>query len=202
MIEIIPNWHPFFVHFTVALLSLAVVFYPLARVLPGGRLRDQWGVVARWNLWLGSGFAVVSAIAGWLAYNSVMHDDLSHAAMVTHRNWALTTLALFVMLSAWSVWRYRTGKEPGRLFLVLLVAGGALLLSTAWHGSELVYRHGLGVLSLPQPEQHGENHNHIQEGHAHGAGQDKPDEPEASQIKKPAAGPATDHHHDHSNHTH
>ena len=30
MIEIIPNWHPLFVHFTVALFSTSVGFYTLA----------------------------------------------------------------------------------------------------------------------------------------------------------------------------
>jgi len=34
MIEIIPNWHPVFVHFTVALLSLAVGFHVICPLLP------------------------------------------------------------------------------------------------------------------------------------------------------------------------
>ena len=51
MIEIIPNWHPIFVHFTVALLTMSVFFYGLSFVAPGNRFYEQWVSVARWNLW-------------------------------------------------------------------------------------------------------------------------------------------------------
>ena len=90
MIEIIPNWHPLLVHFTVALLSLAVLVH-LAVLLPlPAGVRAEGKVVARWLLWLGALFAIATAATGWLAYNSVEHDDISHAAMTVHRNWALT----------------------------------------------------------------------------------------------------------------
>lgn len=46
------------------------------------------------------------------------------------------------------------------MFIGLLLAAGVLLASTAWHGGELVYRHGLGVMSLPQPEGEGHDHEH------------------------------------------
>lgn len=155
MIEIIPNWHPLFVHFTVALLSLSVVLSLLARLpLPAG-LRAEWRVVARWTLWLGALFAIATAITGWLAYNSVDHDDVSHAVMTTHRNWALVTATFFVLLALWSLWDRRwAGREPsegaaGAVFLAALAAGGVLLATTAWYGAELVFRHGLGVMSMP-----------------------------------------------------
>ncbi len=40
---------------------------------------------------------------------------------------------------------------------MLIVQG--LLLFTAWLGAELVYRYGLGVMSLPQSEN--EDHSHL-----------------------------------------
>ena len=154
MIEIIPNWHPVFVHFTVALLSLSVVLHLAARLpLPAG-LRAEWRVVAPWMLWLGAMFAIATAVTGWLSYNSVDHDDISHAAMTEHRNWALITLAIFVALALWSWWRRLANRESskgaaGAIFLTVLAVGGFLLASTAWRGAELVFRHGLGVMSLP-----------------------------------------------------
>ena len=164
MIQIIPNWHPVFVHFTVALLSLAVIFPLVDKVLNNARLKEQLQIMARWNLWLGTGFGIVTALAGWDAYNTVEHDAASHAAMTLHLYWALATLAVFVMLSSWSIWRTYTNRKNGALFTVLLLAGGALLLSTAWHGGELVYRYGLGVMSLPQsaPAGDGHDHEHVQ----------------------------------------
>lgn len=156
MIEIIPNWHPVFVHFTVALLSVAVVLHllALARWPLAPLLRMEAQVVARWSLWLGAGLSLVTALTGWLAYNSVEHDDLSHIAMTDHRNWALVTLALFVVLAVWSLWHWLTRRAPNRglsavTFATLLAVGGVLLASTAWRGGELVYRYGLGVMSLP-----------------------------------------------------
>lgn len=153
MIELIPNWHPILVHFTVALLSLAVVLHLLTLLPLPAALRTDWKVVARWLLWLGALFAMATALTGWWAYNSVEHDDVSHAAMTEHRNWALLTLGLFVFVALWSIWSYLKGLGSSGmvsvLFSLALVAGAILLSSTAWHGAELVYRYGLGVMSLP-----------------------------------------------------
>ena len=160
MIKIIPNWHPVFVHFTVALWSLAIVFNIVTPLLPDGNIRQQWLYLSRWNLWLGTGFGIITAIAGWLAYNSVLHDAPSHAAMTDHRNWALVTLGLFVLLAGWSLWCARKDRLPGKLFLAGLLLGGVLLTGTAWRGAEGVYRYGLGVMSLPKAESDGHPHHH------------------------------------------
>ncbi len=164
MIEIIPNWHPIFVHYTVALLSLTVGFHIMCHFLTEGNLKQQLTILARWNLWIGTGFGIITAIAGWLAYNSVAHDAPSHAAMTEHRNWAFVTLGLFILLTGWSLWSERQGRLPGKLFLTGLLVAGVLLTSTAWHGAENVYRYGLGVMSLPQAEGEGHAHQHDESG--------------------------------------
>ena len=169
MIEIIPNWHPIFVHFTVALLSSAVAFFILGTVLPNHKWREQWLTVARWNLWIGATISLFTAIAGWFAFNSVNHDTPSHEAMIEHRNLALITLAVFLPIALWSLARYRAGKPVQVVFLAALLVAQGLLLSTAWHGAELVYRHGLGVMSLPKKEEGGDGHAHQHDGDsAHG----------------------------------
>ena len=53
MFEIIPNWHPLLVHFTVALLSVAVVLHLLVLLALPQRLQGEWRIVARWSLWIG-----------------------------------------------------------------------------------------------------------------------------------------------------
>ncbi len=50
MVETIPNWHPVFVHFTVALLIIAATIHLPPLFLFGDVAH---GDVARWNLWLG-----------------------------------------------------------------------------------------------------------------------------------------------------
>ena len=163
MVQIIPNWHPIFVHFTVALWTITVVMHLIVAVYREGNIKQQMAIVARWNLWLGTGFGIVTALAGWQAFNSIAHDDISHEAMIEHRELALITLAIFALLTGWSIWKQRLKQTPGKLFLLPLVIGAGLLMSTAWHGGELVYRYGLGVMSLPQSG----NKNHDHDSHAH-----------------------------------
>ncbi len=167
MPEIIPNLHPVFVHFTVALISVSAgLFVALAlfgRALPEG-LRLQLGIVARWNLWIGAVITLVTVAAGFYAYNTVAHDGPSHVAMTEHRNWALAAAILIAVAAAWSVAGDRAAAGPGRMFVVLLLVTQGVLLSAAWHGGELVYRYGLGVMSLPQSG--GEGHHHSHDGNA------------------------------------
>ncbi|HHS83821.1 MAG TPA: DUF2231 domain-containing protein [Gammaproteobacteria bacterium] len=166
MPEIIPNLHPVFVHFTVALVSVSIgLFVALllfGPVLPES-LRRQLGVVARWNLWFGAAITLVTVAAGFYAYNTVAHDGPSHAAMTEHRNWALAAATLIIGAAIWSIVRTRAGKSAGGWFIALLLITQLLLSTAAWHGGEIVYRYGLGVMSLPQSG--GEGHDH-----SHGAG--------------------------------
>lgn len=75
-------------------------------------------------------------------------------AMTIHRNWALAALGALVLLAALQVWSWRSVEPPSCGFLILLVAAWLLVVSAAWHGGEVVYRHGLGVMALP--DVHGE----------------------------------------------
>jgi uncharacterized membrane protein len=171
MPEIIPNLHPVFVHFTVALLSISVGLFLVLALLQGRlpeSLHTQWHTVARWNLWLGAAITLITGIAGLYAYNTVAHDTPSHAAMTDHRNWAVATIILFTGLAAWSIARTRATKPHGRLFVVVLVIAGVVLLSTAWRGGEVVYRYGVGVMSLPKAEGEGHDHSHG-DGNDHGS---------------------------------
>lgn len=162
MLEIVPNWHPIFVHFTVALLTLAVI---LSTVTPFIRtaLKEQWHTVALWALWFGVGFTILTGLTGLYAYNTVAHDTPSHAAMTDHRNWAIATITLFLILAMWSVLRVRRKKVLGPVFVIGMVFAGGILASTAWRGGEIVYRYGLGVMSLPHA---GDAHEHA-EGEVH-----------------------------------
>lgn len=159
MIEIIPNWHPIFVHFTVALLSISVLLFVLTRFV-SGPLKEQWTLVASWCLWFGVGFTVFTGASGIYAYNTVDHDTASHLAMTEHRNWALITIVAFFLLAGWSAIIVKHRKSFGAAFTALSVVAGLLLSSTAWHGGEVVYRYGLGVMSLPKVSGDGHAHDH------------------------------------------
>ena len=160
MINILPNWHPIFVHFTVALLIIAAAMHVLSHFVSDSDLKNQLTITARWNLWIGMGVTLLTVAAGWYAFNTVKHDEPSHLAMIEHRNWAMTTFVVLLGIAAWEYFLSRHGKSKGWLFTSLLVIAASLLLSTAWHGGELVYRYGLGVMSMPKAEGTGHAHDH------------------------------------------
>jgi len=146
---IIPNLHPAIVHFPIALAVAAMGFSALAKALPNNRLAEQWSIVGHWTLWLAALSAVVAVAFGWQAYNTVNHDDAGHLAMTIHRNWAIPTATALVLLAVWDGWRHRSAGKMSWVTLFMLLAVCMGLGQTAWLGAETVYRHGLGVLSLP-----------------------------------------------------
>jgi uncharacterized membrane protein len=175
MIEIIPNWHPLFVHFPIAFATAAVFFMALGKLFKIKPWATQCRIFGRWMLWAAAIFACIAALFGWFAYNSVDHDDAGHLAMTLHRNWALGTLGALLLLVVIDVWPKRSTAQPSYGFLLLMFTVWLLVISTAWHGGELVYRHGLGVLALPEvdedqastPHADGEHEQPHQHDHAH-----------------------------------
>lgn len=165
MFEIIPNWHPVFVHFTVALFSASAGFYVLHYVtkyikrIPAW-LSTEFETVARWCLWVVCLITIATVSLGFYAYYTVKHDAVSHAAMTTHRNWALMTASCIILLALWSIRCYVKQIKIMLAFILALLIIGGLLLTTAWYGGELVYRYGLGVMSLPTAEAVGHQHHH------------------------------------------
>lgn len=169
MFEIIPNWHPLLVHFPIALISVSAFFHLAAWMMWGKHKgATHCAVLAHSTLWLGALAAVLAALLGWLAFNTVEHDEASHAAMQIHRAWALGTLAVLMILAGWDFWRHKVEEQPAGWFAVTLVAAWMLVATTAWYGGELVYRHGLGVMALPAVESDiGHEHHHDDTGHVH-----------------------------------
>jgi len=163
MIEIIPNFHPLFVHFPIAFVTAALFFYAAGKFFKENRMAEQCLIFARWMLWATVIFAVVASMFGWIAYNSVDHDEAGHQAMMLHRKWALVTVGVLLLIAAADGWFQRFMVAPYG-FLAMLMVVWLLVISTAWLGGEVVYRHGLGVMSLPEkegglPHEHGMDHN-------------------------------------------
>lgn len=168
MTEQFLNIHPIFVHFTVALVLLAVPFYFAATYAQAYSTRYQSRIVARWLLWLGAIFSVLTVAAGIYAFYTVTHDTPSHEEMTEHRNWAVVTFLMIVASVVCSLRAFRKQSDESKQFLWLISLTATLVLVTAWKGGELVYRYGLGVQSLPVAEGVGRAHEHDDENsHAH-----------------------------------
>ncbi|WP_339864585.1 DUF2231 domain-containing protein [Paremcibacter congregatus] len=167
--DIIPNWHPLLVHFTIALYVISSLFFTAGFIVVKIKWKEKLISAAYINLWLGAVITVLTVIAGVYAYNTVDHDTPSHLAMTDHRNWALATAGLFWIVAIWSVFVYRAGKAVGLAFVIAMLVSSGLLGITGFKGGDIVYRYGLGVLSLPKPEGEGHDHSH-EEGAAHNQG--------------------------------
>ncbi len=186
MNTILPNWHPIFVHFTIGLLGTTVVFYLASALLDKDhKWKQQWRHMANWSLWSGCLVTIGTVFAGWYAYNTVAHDEASHVAMTLHRDWALATASLFLILGLAAVNIIKNNKTPRYLFLSVSAIAGAMLLITGFLGGEAVYRHGLGVMSLPTVEAGG--HHHSAHDHDHSS---------AHQHDETADESESDHHRD------
>lgn len=145
MIEILPNWHPVLVHFTVALLITAAILLWVGWALRESPSGTTCLTIGHWLLWLGAGITAATVAAGIYAYLTVDHSDAAHEPMLDHRNWALSTAALWWALALWAAWRVRQSRGIGLPFLGLVVIAAGMLVVTAFKGGELVFRYGVGV---------------------------------------------------------
>ncbi len=186
-IEIIPNWHPIFVHFTVGLLSISALLYLAGLVLK----KPHFVMIARWNLWIGGAITVLTVWAGFYAYGTVAHDALSHAAMTDHKNWALVTALLFATLAGWSVLKHRGANSVNAGFVILILLATTLLGITGFKGGEVVYRHGTGVMRLPVIAGDGGHGSHA---HGGGVGESAPHDIGSEESQMPQS--------DHGNNPH
>ncbi len=159
-INIIPNFHPLYVHFTVALISTATACYLFTYLFNNFKISDELSIVARWSLWFGSIASIATIIAGFIAYYTVIHDTPSHAAMTIHRNWAIATFIAILSTALWSLVIFYKDKKPKFLFVSTMIAVFILTMITGWYGAEVVFKHGIGVQSLPKAEGPGHKHEH------------------------------------------
>jgi len=153
-----PNIHPILVHFAYALTLTSVACYLLASFKPANRWRESLKPAADWMLAFGALAIIATIAAGFQAYYTVDHDTPSHAAMTTHRNWAVPSGIAVLLLAIWR-WRKRA-KMPSALFKTLFVAAALSLTVTAWWGGNIVFNYGLGVKSLPVVTGDGHDHDH------------------------------------------
>lgn len=189
--EIIPNYHPIFVHFTIGLLSISALLYLAGSILK----KENLLVAARWNLWIGAVITVGTVIAGFDAYNTVGHGVASHAVMTNHKNWALPIAGIFAALALWAAWKQRGTKAVSPVFVAAVVLASGLLAVTGYKGGEVVYRHGTGVMRMP--EIHGDGGHGS---HSHGEAAPADHHGMATPEKEPEQ--QENHGHDHRSHEH
>ena len=170
MIEILPNGHPIMTHFTIGLLLTSSTLFLIGSLF---HKKEAWSknilIVAHVNLWIGALFTLGTVATGIYAYYTVAHDAPSHLAMKDHRNWALASSSLFIILAICAARKYKQSYKVSKLFLAIIMVASIGLATTGYKGGELVYRHGLGVLPL-QKGNDGKPTDNKESGHHHNHG--------------------------------
>jgi uncharacterized membrane protein len=133
-----PDFHPFVVHFPVALLT----FGALADLLGIMRRNATAAAVGWWSQVAGTA-GVLAGIASGLAARERIAGQALPAQLETHEQLAFLTAAAFTALAIWRAGK--RGKIPSHLYTAFLLASVLILWATAWYGGELVYRFGVGV---------------------------------------------------------
>ena len=135
--------HPYVVHFPVALLLISVVLFFLGKA--GGSRTWASAVLsaARWNLWLGSAFALASIASGFVDDQAAQCDAATIADTIIHRRSGAVTW-WSSLIAGIAVYRTRH-RAPGPLLLAWLLLVGVAASTAAALGTGLTYDRGLGV---------------------------------------------------------
>jgi uncharacterized membrane protein len=133
--QIIPNFHPIVVHFPIALTIIAFLLSIAAYARRSHPVSAQLAAAGHFTLWLAAIGAAAAVLFGWLAFNSVNHDDAGHAAMLLHRSWAIPTAIGLILLASWDAWKYRINEliSVPMLFLLFLLSQ-AIAVTGCWEG--------------------------------------------------------------------
>ncbi len=153
------HYHPVFVHFSIALLATSSILYIFSLFSLKNSHHQQIRNAAYWNLLLGTAINLATLISGWVTYNTVAHNDISHAAMYNHMLWAIATSITYTVLTIWAYVNHKSDRQSWTLPLSIAFAL-ALLIITGHKGGELVFKHALGVSKDSLKSNHGHNHGH------------------------------------------
>lgn len=127
------NIHPAFVHFPIALLCVYAVIelVPLARFFPS----IQWDSIRKFTLYVGSLFAVVTAITGLMAEELMGESNRVEA----HETSAIITIVVFGALCL--ITYFWNGESNLKYWLtkILALLGFVMLFVVGALGANLVY---------------------------------------------------------------
>jgi uncharacterized membrane protein len=164
---IIPNWHVALIHYPIALVTIGT----LIEIFSFLWRRSGFRAAGRWMILIGALSAIPAATSGIYAARDVLGGEMESTwhdlkaqsnfnasdPKVTADRWdelrdhvilnsaATGSLALIVLV--WIGCSDRWRARLHLLFVVWLLVTVGLVTSGAWHGGEMIYRHGISVKS-------------------------------------------------------
>ena len=144
------NIHPLVIHFPIAFLNGATLFYFVAWIFK----KDDFAKTAFWLLIVGMLSSVVSVATGLYAEQGVMVAlSVREHLLEPHKNFMIGTLGVSVILTVWAALARPFPKKGRVLFLFLLLAMIGLMTIGADFGGRLVYDYNAGGNACHQPIQ-------------------------------------------------
>ena len=145
-----PNLHPLLVHFPVTLLIGAVTVDLTSLLMPARpTLRDT----ATLFYCAGAFMAMAAYFNGLSAAQALAVASAESAAVTAHFTWAERTTWFFVFFASLRIVFSFIWRSPARWVavtaFVVALGGVGMLVVTADRGGRLVFRHGLGVATVP-----------------------------------------------------
>jgi uncharacterized membrane protein len=152
-VQHLQNIHPLIVHFPIALLPVAALFYLLAW-LTG---KENYGWMALWLLGLGVLGAAAAVASGLYGAEGVMvAPSVREHLLVNHERIMLGVLGLSIVAWVWALIARPMPRKGGVVFLILLAILSAGLSAGADFGLRMVYDYNAGGDACPQPIQFGQ----------------------------------------------
>ena len=147
-VQHLQNIHPLVVHFPIAFLVGAALFYFLSWIL-----RNQtFATTAFVLLILGTLAAGIAVGTGLYGEEGVMVSRSVRANLLeTHEKLMLTTLGVSIGLAVWAVMARPFPKKKRVLFLFLLLVLLGIMTVGADYGARMVYDYNAGGDACSQP---------------------------------------------------
>lgn len=160
-----PRFHAAVNDLPAALLFVTVLFDLGAWVTK----RESLKAAALWTLWAGVIGGWIAVFAGLQAEDVIEHGEAIHELMETHETLALTTMGIFTVVLAWTLYR-RARLTPAETagLRILSIAGLVTVIWTGVIGGKMVFEHAAGV---PAATMQAEMENR-KAGHVHDADED------------------------------
>src|SRR3990172_9193770 len=147
-VQHLQNIHPLVVHFPIAFLVGAALFYGLAWLLKSDRLAFT-GFMA---LILGALSAGVAVGTGLYAEPGVMISfSVRNHLLNPHKKFMLATLGLSIILTLWAMLAKPFPKKGRIVFLFLFLLLLAVMTTGADYGAMMVYDYNAGGRACSQP---------------------------------------------------
>ena len=147
-VQHLQNIHPLVVHFPIAFLVGAALFYGLAWVLKSDRLAFT-GFMVLILCTLSAAAAVGTGLYG--EEGVMVSRSVREHLLNPHKKFMLATLGLTIILTAWAMASRPFPKKGRPIFLILFLVLVLIMSIGADYGARMVYDYNAGGNACSQP---------------------------------------------------